>query len=218
MSFFSYKGKKSAWKTWNSQSDNATKAFKAISCPLPSIPEDVVKDLGSFTVHMYDPLSMATNTDTTRKELFCSQNKPIHLIPPTSAALYQHILRAAYQAGQVWGRSYDMDDVTPSPKGWGWVEKGTMWTPLWSVLPNVWQTCQELAKCSCKTGCSSNRCKCKRSGLPCTLQCTSCKDMCTNNIIQKLVLLNIFILNYNKFLFIFILFFFLFCSLEDSED
>lgn len=67
VSFFSYKGKKSTWKTWNSQSDNATKAFKAISCPLPSIPEDVVKDLGSFTVHMYDPLNMTTNTDTTRK-------------------------------------------------------------------------------------------------------------------------------------------------------
>lgn len=120
VSFFSYKGKKSAWKTWNSQSDKATKAFQAISSPsLSSIPDDVVKVLASFTVQMYNPLSTATNTDTPRKELFCSQNKPIHLIPPTSAALYQHILRAAYQAGQVWGRSYDMDNVTPSPKGLG---------------------------------------------------------------------------------------------------
>jgi hypothetical protein len=78
-------------------------------------------------------------------------------IRPTSAALRQHVLRAAYQAGQVWGRSLTDEDNVPSPADWGWVKKAEIWTPIWSELPEVWQDCRELDKCGCKTGCTSNR-------------------------------------------------------------
>lgn len=50
-------------------------------------------------------------------------NKPVGLIPPTYDVLRQHTLRAAYQAGQIWGRSLDTD-IFSSPAEWGWMQDG----------------------------------------------------------------------------------------------
>lgn len=61
-----------------------------------------------------------------RKHLFATLGKHIGAIPPTLAVLFQHILRAAYQAGHIWGRATgEFELEPPSPSGWGWkMEKG----------------------------------------------------------------------------------------------
>ena len=38
----------------------------------------------------------------------------------------------------------------------------------------------ELSMCSCKTGCSSGRCTCKKNNLLCTEMC-KCSDTCENS-------------------------------------
>eukprot|EP00732_Lithocolla_globosa_P005956 Lithocolla_globosa_v1_NODE_6546_length_1070_cov_21.340887.p1 type:complete len:115 gc:universal NODE_6546_length_1070_cov_21.340887:215-559(+) len=76
-------------------------------------------------------------------------------IPPTREALFQHALRAAYQAG-IWSRSHLSVQNCPSPGGWGWTDEDhrfrlvepsscigilwrvhQMWAACWGgVIPN----------------------------------------------------------------------------------
>ena len=50
-----------------------------------------------------------------RQVLFAQGNKSIKIMPPTQAALAQHIKRAAYQAGHVWGQALEPTQELPSP-------------------------------------------------------------------------------------------------------
>jgi len=69
---------------------------------------------------MYCRTSSNFTVNQERKELFTSLNRSIENIPPTSAALTQHVLRATYQAGHSWGQALiDVVDL-PSPVKWGW--------------------------------------------------------------------------------------------------
>lgn len=179
VSFFSGKGKKGAWKTWMA-CESATEAFKFISLPNDHIPCHIQELLEEFTSKLYSGTSEHRKVDQLRKQLFCTENRPLHLIPPSSATLKEHCLRAAYQAGQIWGRSLDMLQCAPaSPNSWGWTKQNKMWEPVWSKLTSIWTACRELEKCGCKSGCDSQRCSCRRTGLPCTLQC-KCNDACLN--------------------------------------
>jgi len=87
--------------------------------------------------------------------LFTSLNRSIDNIQPTSPALTQHVLRAAYQAGHCWSQALiDVVDL-PSPDKWGWIRVNDEWFPLWSVLPEASMACRELLSCGCKRQCSA---------------------------------------------------------------
>ena len=47
------------------------------------------------------------------------------------------------------------------------------------TLPVAPDSVLEIVNCSCKTGCKSNRCSCKKSNLSCTDLC-ECSDSCKN--------------------------------------
>ena len=59
-----------------------------------------------------------------RQVLFSRHSRSIDNIPPTQAALKQHILRATYQGGHIWGNCLEPSPNLPSPAFWGW-QKGT---------------------------------------------------------------------------------------------
>jgi len=46
----------------------------------------------------------------------------VQLIPPTNAALQQHVRRAVYEGGHVWGQALLSAPAIPSPTDWGWVK------------------------------------------------------------------------------------------------
>ena len=119
----------------------------------------------------YDRTSGDIHIDQCRKHLFSSKGRSLEAIPPTKGALEQHIKRAAYQAGHIWGQSLIRSPEVVSPGDWGW-QKNTSnkWTPLWTLLPQISQSCQELLKCGCKKGCKQN-CNCQKVGLKCTGLC-----------------------------------------------
>ena len=48
----------------------------------------------------------------------CENN--LRRLPPTRDALPQHIFRAAYAAGRIWGKTLKHDTQVPSPTEWGW--------------------------------------------------------------------------------------------------
>jgi len=131
-------------------------------------------------VLLYDRSSECENTNQARRELFTRKDRPIEALPPTSAALLQHTLRAAFQAGFCWGQCLVAVPTMPSPSNYGWTRKGEQdpWSPLWTTLLPAAKSCMELIKCGCsqEKGCRG-RCKCIKADLPFTALC-ACDCLC----------------------------------------
>ena len=179
VSSFSNRGKKTAWDTWLSF-DAVTEDFKLLSDkPNEDCVNEAVLNIERFVVLMYDRTSECLGVDAARKDLFTRKGRSIENIPPSSAALHQHIKRAAYQAGFCWGQALVKLQETPSPSIWGWKRiKEGLWEPFWTSLQQASESCAELIKCGCKSenGCRG-RCKCVKASLNCTALCT-CGRQC----------------------------------------
>ena len=74
-------------------------------CIPESIEEEVMSYVEAFVVRLYDSLIESTSFNAARLELYCHKARDFDYLPPTKDALLQHTLRAAYQAGHVWGES-----------------------------------------------------------------------------------------------------------------
>ena len=72
-----------------------------------------------------------------RKVLFAQGTQSIEHIPPSQAALIEHIKHAAYQAGYVWGQTFATMQELPNPTEWGWTKVTDGWTPHWTILPEA---------------------------------------------------------------------------------
>ena len=172
-------GKKTAWEVWMT-SDIFKSLFSRLSQSPSQISEDDVKSLERFVVLLYKRTSTLQNVNETRKRLFAFGNRQLENIPPTSSALLQHVKRAVFQAGHVWGQSLVANASVPSPSDWGWERIGDAWTPKWSTLAEASKSCRELVKCACKSICRG-RCKCYQSNLPCTQLC-ACGGQCVHHV------------------------------------
>ncbi len=131
-----------------------------------------------FVILIYDRTSTCTDINKARKKLFAKKSSVMR-IPPTRAALEQHVKRAAFQGGHVWGQTLLPQPALPSPCNWGWIKTEGLYEPYWTTLPEASKTCYELVSCGCKKGCVKN-CKCKKAGLQCTALC-QCEGECTIN-------------------------------------
>jgi len=174
VSSFAGRGKKTAWQTWQTFPE-VTKAFKELMNLEGGVNPTSMSVVERFVVLMYDRTSDKTDVNEARKQLFTQKSRALENIPPTKAALEQHIKRAMYQAN-IWNNALVSEPELPSPSEWGWVKDGSEWQPLWTVLPEASQSCYELIHCGCKKGCST-RCKCKKAALQCTDLC-SCSGDC----------------------------------------
>lgn len=93
--------------------------------------------------------------------MFATKNRPLTAIPSSRAALHEHTLRAAYQAGHIWGRADQIyQDDLPAPISWGWMEVEEKWVTLWLKKNKVWKS---LDTCGCNTQCETMRCSCKKT-------------------------------------------------------
>ena len=123
---FRGKGKKSAWLTWN-VCDEASETFTKLShCPSEVSDNDLQK-LENFVVLMYDRSSAATGVDEARLDLFARKQRSYDALPPTRAALMEHVKRAAHQSGIIWGQATVPNPETGSPADWDWNQAGEMW-------------------------------------------------------------------------------------------
>ncbi len=77
----------------------------------------------------------------------------IEKIPPTKAALQQHVKRATYQAGHIWGQALIPNPTLPSPSDWSWVKQEDKWCSMWTRLPQASTVCKEFIKCGCTKHC-----------------------------------------------------------------
>lgn len=121
-----------------------------------------------------------------RQVLFAQGNKTIENIPPTQAALAQHIKRAAYQAGHVHGQALEPMQELPSLAEWGWQQSPEGWSLKWTMLAEASKACSELISCGCKRACRS-LCKCPKANLPCIALCSFAGIVTKNRMTYKLV-------------------------------
>ena len=106
VSAFRGKGKRSAWQTWD-VCPEASDVFTKLSSYPTQVEEEDTGRLEKFVVMMYDRSSSTEAVDDARLELFSRKQRSFEAIPPTRAALVQHIRRAAYQSACIWSRALE---------------------------------------------------------------------------------------------------------------
>ena len=102
------------------------------------------------------------------------------MIPPTSGALKQHILRAHIQA-RVWGQAsiVQHEFLDPLQNGFCKDANGDLVPHTTDDLPAP-NAIIEMVNCHCKGNCSSQRCGCRSHNLACTELCL-CSTECQND-------------------------------------
>lgn len=149
-----------------------TPVFNVLASKPNVVSDEHMEEIERYVVLLYSRTSSASSVNEARKVLFAQSSRTIKNIPPTQAALRQHVKRAAYQAGYVWGQCLLAEQVLPSPAEWGWKldTDGDRWVPVWSTLPEVSKSCAELIHCGCRKSCTGP-CRCFKANLPCTGLC-----------------------------------------------
>ena len=126
VSYFSGKGKTTAFQAWKCYPE-ATEVFFALSLPQAMLSEQQFRVLERFVVIMYSRTSLHQDVNHARQSMFSQGTRSIERIPSTQAALEQHVKRAEFQAGHVWGRILDPIQELPSAADWGWHQSSDGW-------------------------------------------------------------------------------------------
>eukprot|EP00745_Piridium_sociabile_P014857 TRINITY_DN21914_c0_g2_i3.p1 TRINITY_DN21914_c0_g2~~TRINITY_DN21914_c0_g2_i3.p1 ORF type:complete len:617 (-),score=120.53 TRINITY_DN21914_c0_g2_i3:145-1995(-) len=169
VSSFNGIGKKKAWQVW-SLFEDITNCFLRLSTAPSEISVADMALVERCVVLLFDKTSNDLDVNSARKYLFTKKGRQIEHVPPTSAALLQHVKRAVYQGGHIWGQASLPAPDLPDPSNWGWEQVNGQWQPFWTHLPQASKSCQELLKCGCTKGCKVN-CKCVKPGLKCIAIC-----------------------------------------------
>ena len=140
--------------------DTSTEALQTLG-DLPQNVDTEMEVKERFTVVLYDHTSSAGEVILARKVLFSQCGRTIENIPPTQAALLQHIKRAAYQAGYIWSPAIIGEPHLPSPGDGGWKLKTCLKNQLSS---------RNYFDVGAKKG-SKGHCRCLRADLSCTASC-----------------------------------------------
>ena len=175
VSFFSGRGKKTAWDVWKVFPE-LTPVLKALLMLPEDIDDTCLDVIERFVILLYDRTSSLTRVNEARQELFSRKARSLDNIPPTQASLRQHVKRAVLQGGFVWGQTLLKQPTLPSPSRWGWQPESNHWVPHWMTLSQAKDSCYELIRCGCKAGCRG-RCKCHKANLTCTGLC-NCGGNC----------------------------------------
>ena len=158
MCCFAGHGKKSAWAMW-AVSTELTNALLELSPAPHDILQEVMATIERFIILHYDRTSTSTDIDQARRNSFAKRHN-VHSIPPTMGALKEHVKRAVYQEGQVWGQMLVSTPEFPSPCRWGWSKASEgHYEPFWTCLLDAGQSSYERISFKWKKGCVK-QCKC----------------------------------------------------------
>ena len=128
-------GKKTAWNAW-------------LHCPevtetmvtLMHQPEELTVDsvhmrrIERLTVQMYNKNCSCATVNEARQMLVTHNLRNLECIPPTKAALYQHVKRAVFVSVFIWHGALARDLRLPAPAdyGWEWNTRTEAWVPYWT--------------------------------------------------------------------------------------
>ena len=97
VSSLSGRGKKTTWDTWL-RFPEVTNAFEAIIMLPSEINDAVLSVLEKFVVLLYECTSGLTRVNDAHEHLLARRSRGIEKIPPTQAAVVEHMKLACYQA------------------------------------------------------------------------------------------------------------------------
>ena len=95
--------------------EEVTPIFLALSTGPTEVTCDHVALIERFTILLYNHTSSKVNIDEACQKLFTMKSRAMDAIPPTRAALLQHIKRAVYQGGHCWGKTLQGTIGMPPP-------------------------------------------------------------------------------------------------------
>ncbi len=145
--------------------------------------QEVKDELEKFVCLKYCPKGVRiTNIPDLRWHLFCKQLAESNKLPPTLGALEEHIKRVRLQS-RVWYQTTIMQQQPFEPLQFGYYkDTDDQLLPVTTLVLPAPQAIIEMVRCQCKTNCSTLRCSCQRSNLPCTELCLCDVDgECTND-------------------------------------
>ena len=97
-------------------------------------------------------------------------------LPPTASATKFHSLRAYYQIITWLGLESNLDATD-----WGWKIEDNQFAPVMTAKKPAPDNLLKIVHCNCTTACTTQRCTCRRYGLPCTPACGECQlESCIN--------------------------------------
>ncbi len=178
VSCFSGRAKKTVYETWKSF-PAVSPVFSKLSTHPQAVSDADMEELECFVVLLYSRTCQLSRVNDARQSLFAQSSRSLENIPPSQAALVEHIKRATFQGGFIWGQALQPRPVVPSPGDWGWARSGTKWTPMWTSLSEALRSCHELIHCGCHKACRG-LCKCSKANLQCTALC-HCAGKCHHN-------------------------------------
>ena len=150
-----------------------------------SINSSEFQAIEKFIVTMYSKKIDTSSVNLARKIIFFQRSQNVEHIPPCQNSLYQHYLRALYQAS-IWSSSLSTTMNLPGADGYGWSHlpddpSGIKWSPVWMTQREAMEECRKLfLTCTCNGVCT--RCKCASAGLNCTEMCScSCPQKTPNS-------------------------------------
>jgi len=98
------------------------------------------------------------------------------ILPPTSGSAKYHSYRVYLQI-QEWKGG----DEKLNPVEWGWKLDDNCLKPLTMDKVPAPESLLKVVRCTCKKGCKSSICSCKKVGLMCSIACNTCKGVSCEN-------------------------------------
>lgn len=126
--------------------------LKVSSAPT-EIPQELMATIERFVMLLFDRSSACTEADTARRKLFALRHNA-GSIPPTKAALEEHVKRSSTPRRPRVGSRLVSRPALLSPCKWGWSKtpEGD-YEPFWTCPPDAGQSSYEPVACKCKKGC-----------------------------------------------------------------
>ena len=124
-------GKKTAWASWQNTPGLTETLLALTNAPSCFSLESLhMEKLERFVVVMYSKGCGLAKVNEARHRLFTSGKKTLESIPPSQAALFEHIKRALLQASFYWNQSTSVHQEIPDFREWGWQrEDSGVWLP-----------------------------------------------------------------------------------------
>ena len=113
VSFFGERGKKNG--LGSEEFPQMTPVLKVLKVSPQEMTGGCMVVLERFVVLIYDRKSSLTKVNEARQKLFLKRSRSLDSIPPTRALLEQHVKRAVFLGGCIWGQTLLCQPVLPSP-------------------------------------------------------------------------------------------------------
>ena len=176
-------GKKTGWNAWMNFPEVTDTMISLLDNPQELTENSLhMQRIEHLTVLMYSKNCSSVTVNEARRLMFTHSLKSLDSIPPTKAALHQHVKRTLLVSAFIWHRALEKQLCLPDPAQYGWEWNGRLktWVPYWTDLGDASAACALMLHCTCVKACKGN-CKCSKAGLRCTPLCR-CQGGCCNNL------------------------------------